>query len=107
MFNIDIVFSIITGYIVFSNITGYIVFTSITGYIVFSSIFKYNWLHSIFKYNWIHGIFKFPPAASSTSTAVHQATLVACETLCDAVDEAEVLLSRGTSLLHKVCLVGE
>lgn len=31
-----------------------------------------------------------------------QATLVACDALCDAVDDAEVLLSRGTSLLHKV-----
>lgn len=36
-----------------------------------------------------------------------QATLVACDALCDAVDDAEVLLSRGTSLLHKVSVYVE
>ncbi|CAN0011064.1 unnamed protein product [Scytosiphon promiscuus] len=33
---------------------------------------------------------------------ISQATLVQCDALCDAVDEAETLLSRGTSLLHKL-----
>ncbi|CAN0495800.1 unnamed protein product [Ectocarpus sp. 12 AP-2014] len=33
---------------------------------------------------------------------ISQATLVQCDALCDAVDEAEALLSRGTSLLHKL-----
>lgn len=31
---------------------------------------------------------------------------MACDALCDAVDDAEVLLSRGTSLLHKVSVNG-
>lgn len=37
-----------------------------------------------------------------TRIAANQATLVECDALCDAVDDAEALLSRGTSLLHKV-----
>lgn len=38
---------------------------------------------------------------------VCQGTLLACDALCDAVDEAETLLARGTSLLHKVCRLAD